>query len=316
LRVTNNNQKNTLIVSQGTDNNNKRYSYMSIYNNTKIKKVSEPCGRGKTYALGSVIKSKQINTNHLILLPSKDLVTQVKSDLEEIHDIQSVVEITSNTTKSVRRTAIEYFKLAEDTGHVLLMTWQGWQELPYFNRRENWDVYVDEIPQIDKFLPVTIPFNKKNVLDYVEIGESVNEVLAKVKVKDDCENELQKIINKPFDQVNSLFIGLYKAILSDSRDVFVDLESWNRVFEREEIDNSVNIKDEKKSNNRVFFLSMMNPNEWNNVTLMGANIVSSMLFNWFSNYQVVFNILCHSFKLNAKALRSDPCPNPLILIKP
>ena len=32
--------------------------------------------------------------------------------------------------------------------------------------------------------------------------------------------------------------------------------------------------------------------------------------------KVVFNILCHSFKLNAKALRSDLCPNPLILIKP
>ena len=31
---------------------------------------------------------------------------------------------------------------------------------------------------------------------------------------------------------------------------------------------------------------------------------------------VVFNILCHSFKLNAKALRSDLCPNPLTLIKP
>jgi len=31
---------------------------------------------------------------------------------------------------------------------------------------------------------------------------------------------------------------------------------------------------------------------------------------------VVFNILCHSFKLNAKTLRSDPYPNPLILIKP
>ena len=32
--------------------------------------------------------------------------------------------------------------------------------------------------------------------------------------------------------------------------------------------------------------------------------------------EVVFNILCHSFKLNAKALRSDLCPNPLTLIKP
>lgn len=260
---------------------------MTIYNKTKVKIVSEPCGRGKTYALGSVIQKTLYKRNHLILAPTLDLIAEMKSDLEEKHGIQSVIEITSNTSNSVRKTAIEYFKSAEDTGHVLLMTWLGYQDLPYFNRRENWDVYIDEIPQIDEFLPFTIPFNNKKILDYVEIGEPVNEVLAKVKVKDGLEKELQKIIDKPFDQVNSSFDGLYKAILSDSRDVFVDLESWNRVFEREEIDHSTNICDEKKSRNRVFFLSMMKPHEWNDVTLMGANIEASMLFNWFSNYHDV-----------------------------
>ena len=31
---------------------------------------------------------------------------------------------------------------------VLLITWNAFIDLPYFNRRDNWKIVVDELPQV------------------------------------------------------------------------------------------------------------------------------------------------------------------------
>ncbi len=40
---------------------------------------------------------------------------------------------------------------APELGCCLLVTWQAFAELPFFPKRAEWQVVVDEIPQADQF---------------------------------------------------------------------------------------------------------------------------------------------------------------------
>jgi hypothetical protein len=55
---------------------------------------------------------------------------------------------------------MEALKTAPDIGCCLLITWQAYAELPFFPNRYNWQVIVDEIPQVDRAYKLKIPFNQ------------------------------------------------------------------------------------------------------------------------------------------------------------
>ncbi len=60
---------------------------------------------------------------------------------------------------------IEVMQAADEMGTVLLGTWQAFVDLPRFPRRSNWQVIIDEVPQLTGTTPSTcraIPALSKN----------------------------------------------------------------------------------------------------------------------------------------------------------
>ena len=82
------------------------------------------------------------------MAPSIKLLNQTKDELESLG--LTVDLITSDSHPHGVVSAItRYLNSVESVGHVLLITWTSYQKIPYFNRRDDWRIIVDEVPQVD-----------------------------------------------------------------------------------------------------------------------------------------------------------------------
>jgi hypothetical protein len=91
------------------------------------------------------------------------------------------------------------------------------------------------------------------------------------------ENGLQKRLEAVRDDVDDNFRGFFSDLLCTNRDMFVDVESWNRLVEKGDFTDD-------DATNRLFFISMLRPEPFNDVILLGANIKDSLLHRWLTRY--------------------------------
>ncbi len=247
------------------------------YENSTIKIVSAACGAGKSYALRKEIKKNQQQHNHLIVLPSLALVNQFYSDLK-FDGLSLVEKITSDTNpKKVKSTIVKYLSDCLDSSHVLIITWVAFDDLPFFKRKGNWRIFIDELPQVDSIFSVDISKNKQFITDFVELGKTINSNIATVAIKPNCYSKLKKA-NESTDDGYKNFKPLYRAFLSDNRDVFVDITQWNAVINKQ--------KAGTKSGS-LTFLAMLNPKQFSKTTLLAANIEHSLIYLWFLRFHKV-----------------------------
>jgi type III restriction/modification enzyme restriction subunit len=240
--------------------------------------VSAPCGAGKSYALCQYIKQFQQNKNHLIVLPSRILIDQFYTDLKSA-GLTMVDKISSDNSKKgqVKSDITDYFCTCMEFGHVLIITWEAYNDLPYFQNKNNWDIFIDELPQTDSFYTVNISKNKQFVTDFIELKRIINSEIAEVSIKENCKNKLQQAHDSSDDGYQA-FKPLYRALLSENKDVFVGIDEWNAVT-----------SNSKKSDwsGVVNFVGMLNPKQLENTTLLSANIEKSILYKWFSQFHKV-----------------------------
>jgi len=242
----------------------------TIYNNLIIKIVSAVCSSGKTFALNSYTKDNQNQSNHLYVFPSIDLVNQVEQDLKKM-GINSVKKITSHTNeRKVKSSIVKYFKNCRSEGEILLITWSAYDDLPYFENKSNWNIFIDEIPQVDQFFTIDITQNKNLITDFIELDEDINSDISSIRIKNGCRSKLEKA-SVSSDSGYNLFQSLYRSILSPNREVFVNKKRWLDVVK-------------SKKEGEIYFISMLTPEQFRNVTLMGANIESSLLYLWFNKF--------------------------------
>jgi len=250
-------------------------SYRTTYTNIKISTVNAVCSSGKSYALLQHIKQNSQHRNHLVVLPTQKLVDQFLQDAKN-HGIPLVDSITTKTHPQKVKSAITtYLKSTMDTGHTLVITWQGYEDLPYFENKEYWDIFIDELPQIDNFHDVDISKNKQLITDFIELKQSINSDVYQVGVIDGCRYKLEQA-SKSNDDGYANFRALYRAVLSDNRDVFVSSKNW---------DEAVDGKDIKKGG--LTFVAMLNPKQFSKATLLAANINDSLLYHWFTKYHQI-----------------------------
>ena len=254
----------------------------TIYNNDKItiNTVSAPCGAGKTYALCKYIKQHQNNKNHLIILPSLVLMQQYRQELKAAGvQMHMVTDISHKTVVkgAVTSSITTYFKSCMDAGHVLLITWQAYSFLSYFEHKDNWVIFIDELPQVDSMLTVNISHNKQLVTDFFDVSYTVNSDICTVAVKDGSRHSLQQAHDSNDDGYKS-FKALYSAVLSDNKDVFVNSKQWATVTDKHTA---------KSAANSLDFIVMLHPNQFRNVTLLAANIEQSILYKWFERFHKV-----------------------------
>src|SRR5690348_9993036 len=109
-----------------------------------IRFVSSPCGSGKTHVACQYIAEHQHSANELFVAPSIDLLDQTMEQLTNL-GVDAHVITSATHPKHVKHEIIRFLKAASGVaGSVLLITWNGFIDLPYFHRRENWQIIIDE----------------------------------------------------------------------------------------------------------------------------------------------------------------------------
>lgn len=261
-------------------------------NNKKMRYVGAPCGSGKTFAvcklIGEAAKSGSL-VNTLMISPSKDLIRQTKEQLMKFGVVPEV--ITGDTTTNVAAYAVELFKNRELEGQVVLMTHAGFQRTPVFLYKEEWQLYVDEIPSVDKFHDPIIPYNHKLLTDYLDIlplTGKVNEVI----IKPGLELAVKKFLAQSSDDIHNVVKPVLRDLI-EGRKMYADTKAYGKIVEQ--LDVSKDTPEDAvygNSRNKLYFLSMLTPSSfegWGEITILGANFETSMLAKYWNEYhQVVF----------------------------
>ena len=227
--------------------------------------VSAPCSAGKTHAACEYIR-KHSSQNFIYVAPSLELLKQSELTMRKMGISPDV--ITSDTHPGhVRRNIIAY--LNDEIGSLLLVTWQAYVDLPYHNRPQDWQVIIDEVPQVDRFFPWKLPRNLHLLTEHVDCGpaeESSTLGLLMVKDRDALEEKLEDVR----DDVDELFRPFFRELLNDKKQMFVDLGCWNRLVEDGEVSS-------KEESNRLYCLSLLLPEAVQGSIILGANIEDSLL---------------------------------------
>ena len=185
--------------------------------------------------------------------------------------------ITSDThADHVKAGIIEFMNHAEDAGEILLITWNAYVDLPYLNRRENWRVIIDEVPQVDRFYPwICHAIFSSSPNKSISKKARGNDRVARVIVKDRAV--LEELFEAQRDDVQEVFREFFRDLLSHNKDMFVDLDSWNRLVEQGEFTDD-------ESLNRLFFISMLRPEAFSDAILLGANVRDSLVYHWLTRF--------------------------------
>lgn len=241
--------------------------------------VDAECGRGKTYSTCEWIKQGVGMRNQMYVAPTTALLEQTSAHLKKLKLKHTIISH-KNVTGSVGKGVIEYLKKCKSSGNILLITWSAYMDLRYFHRRENWAIYIDEIPQVDRFYNPLLPFNHHFLSEFLSIGEPVNEAISKLDVED--QGALRHHLERDAwrDEAYRTFHPILSDALSGATDLFVDTASWHRVVEGGKISTLID-------KNRIFFVSMLNPSLFEGATILGANVKKSMLYAWLTGYHGV-----------------------------
>ena len=190
-----------------------------------ISYVGGPCSSGKTHHTCDYIKERTYEGNHLYVAPSNRLANQTAADLRK-KGLNVLVINSESHPRNVRRQIIKAMEGAFEFGVVLVVSWQAYVDLPYVPELKDFQVIIDEIPQLDRFYPIRLlPQNVEQISEWVDIASSENEHVGVVEARD--PDELQSYLEDDDDDVKDVFIDFLRDVASPNKTVYVDLKSWN-----------------------------------------------------------------------------------------
>ncbi len=122
-----------------------------------IRTLDAPAGSGKTRACAHHA-DRLARRGHKVLFvqPTKHLITKTITDeLQPLAPAYPVTALHGGTvaaTASVTAAIVAHFQNAErDRGEVLFITHTAFLLIPYIERKADWVLIMDEVPQVDVF---------------------------------------------------------------------------------------------------------------------------------------------------------------------
>ncbi|MFK5880500.1 MAG: DEAD/DEAH box helicase family protein [Flavobacteriaceae bacterium] len=249
--------------------------------------VDAECGRGKTYSAMQYIGENFYPDPFLYVSETTELLEQTYKEL-----VKYEPNLKSNTTiihsknnkgdrnNSVANRIYDHIdNLKQECIDILLITWKSFINIERNNLFRNHTVFIDEIPTIDEPHFKKVPYNFNYISDHLELDGTMGEIIGKIKAKDKSKLSQWIKTRAKKDEVYNLFSDLFKDVISNKKDVFVDLKSWNAVVN-------------KNNGSTIYFLSMLNPKAFMSfvemrTVLLGANIANSMLVDWFERHHKI-----------------------------
>jgi hypothetical protein len=244
--------------------------------------LSAKCGAGKTTAFISHIESNRYDHNFVYVAPTMQLIREVQQRLTE----KNISYRTITSDSSLEPVGIRIMKAMQEassvTGAVLLVCWKGYESMPYIPDAVDWLIAIDEVPQLDNEHDLTLPRNGHFIRDKLWIKRTIDGRIGVVAAKKPSalKDELEECL---LDSAEEPFNKLYRDVLSDYKDVYINVDTWERLVEQNDYDTT------DKSSNKILFLSLYNENLFKGALLLGANIEQSMLYDWLPRmHQVKF----------------------------
>ncbi|SEP45432.1 Type III restriction enzyme, res subunit [Methylobacterium sp. ap11] len=136
--------------------------------------LNTPAGSGKTRACARYAdRLARGGQKVLFVQPTKHLITKtVAEELQPLDPTYPVRAIHSDTCSkaSVVAEAVAHFKNATaDQGEVLFLTHACFLRLSYIERKRDWFLVMDEVPQVDQFEELRLPDTHHLITPHLEI---------------------------------------------------------------------------------------------------------------------------------------------------
>lgn len=245
---------------------------MNFYSKTvpTIRYVSALCGSGKTYRIAEYVASRSRSEAILYVAPTRRLLSQFQTELKRLGAAIKIIDSdhTSNTTTDVVST------LGDSTGPPIVgITSKTFCNLPFFPKEPAWSIVIDEIPQVDQFYPLMVPRSHTIFSQYLEVHQTQFRGVGRVRAAD--WRKLKNLTEGPKDSLQKDAELIFRDVLYDRKIVYTDMASWNKMAISADVS-----KGDKE--NRIFFLSMLNPMIFDNAIIVGANFQDSMLHRWLN----------------------------------
>jgi hypothetical protein len=151
--------------------------------------------------------------------------------------------------------------------------------LPYVPEQKNFQVIIDEIPQLDRLYPIRLlPENVEQISKWIDIASFENEHIGVMKARD--LGKLKRYLEDDDDDVKDVFIDFLRDVASPNKTVYVDLKSWNGVIEKPK-------KGKGGEEITVYFIALLKPNFLFRSIMLGANFENSLLYYYFKKHDDV-----------------------------
>jgi hypothetical protein len=234
---------------------------------TTYYRVSAPLGSGKTTAaIEFVGHAARAGQKFVIAQPSIGLINQSVRQFRERWPNIAVTAIHGETTNNVAHEIADHTKNSSG-GEVMFITHSALMQCPYWDRRKDWHLIIDEAPQIFYSAESTLPVNYHVLLPALEVHPyniRYSRLLpGDAPLLDDIAE------NRGNDQVNALFQDCARKLKSNKWDMFV----LNEQFER--------FQTGKITDGRLLVFGMIDAaifNGFASVTLMSANLERTIVY--------------------------------------
>lgn len=203
--------------------------------------VSALAGAGKTHQAinhSSFLANSGMRT--IIAQPSMQLIDESfdkalwfqKQYPNSRYRIKKIHSNAVNEDSSVAGEITNYLKNYQyDAGEILFITHAALFNVPYFHRKNDWKLIIDEIPDPFTDLSLQLPDNHSLVTSHFDL-KTRSAYYSDLTAKPDSEAHIKAMFdNKGFDKVNQVFNPLLTAYFDEHKSLFVNSSTWMAVAE-------------------------------------------------------------------------------------
>jgi len=254
-------------------------------------KVNALAGSGKTYAAARFAVNNAAKAGQKIALvqPSKILIDQTYHDI--IHymkeqDARCRVTFFYGDSEqkmhrgSVKQEIMGHLSDTDDIGEIILITQAAFLTLPYWHRRDDWTIIIDEIPTVDRAWDFKLPRSHKLLTSNIEVLDFDAIHYRVLPSKTSRLSEYQR--NEDNDDVYAMFSEVSSCILNDHWSVYCRKEQYHRHHDG----------DTDHGKHTLSLYAMLEPTVlagFKNVVIMGAMFDESLLNLYWTLKGINFN---------------------------
>lgn len=246
----------------------------------KLYYVDALAGCGKTSsAIKYAIKQAKLGAKIAFVQPSTDLIDQTYANLLDA-DYRDVIVDKFHNQCLGGQVKVHVTNHLNDSppgkGEIILMTHQTFMSLPYWHNAQDWNIIIDEIPQIHTEWVRKLDVNFATLIDNIELGDVVDGKYAVMTTKQGHEAIIQRMAACQYDDEQDKLYQDIAVRLSNP-------DMWESVIHLESLKAIVNKT--SLGRNTIQTYSIVKPEtfaKYKTVTIMGAMFTKSVLFMMYA----------------------------------